>query len=1152
MTNMNQLNSTETDPLTTSWLDRPILSALPKIKIEAVLIAVVILLAVISRFYIVDLRVMSHDEVNHVVPAFDLYQGRGYRHDPVTHGPFQFHLLALSYFLLGDSDFSARVPSVLFSIATVVFVIFGFRRYLGKIGALLAGVFFLISPYMLFYGRYTRNESFVALFGVITLYAILRYLDKGENSALYLLTAAISLHFATKETAFIYVAQLLTFLALLFIARMTDVRWWKNEESRNSFVLLFTGALIFLFITLGLAAWNTAANKAAGEVVTTGISPFLIAEMITIGIALVAGILGIISLFRNVGLEKLRQERSFDLLILVGTLILPQLTAFPIKMIGTYTGLGWNPLDYSTTGILRIAAFLIGLTIISAVIGMLWKPRIWLRNFILFYAIFTVFYTTFFTNGFGFFTGIIGSLGYWLDQQGVERGSQPWYYYAFLQVPIYEYLAALGTLLAAYLGIRYNKLVSYPGFLLTQPEIPQQPEIEASETAEEEKPGSTDHTITFSAPLPTLALLIFWGITAVLAYSVAGEKMPWLTVHITLPLLLAAGWGVGCLVEMIPWKKLIENRSWLALVILPVFIASLMGIMGTLVSSVPPFQGNTLDQLQSTSTFIFAVLGFVFSGWGVLYFLHDWQASQMLRIFTVFLFAFLSILTARAAARASYINYDNATEFLVYAHAARGPKDILAQVEEISKRTTGGLDIAVAYDNDALYPYWWYFRDYSKKQWFTNNPTRDLRDAPVIIAGEENWGKLDAITRDNFIVYEYMRLWWPMQDYYNLTWDRIWGTIRDPEMRTAIFKIWLNRDYSDYARLTKNENLTLSTWRPSAKLRMYIRKDIIAKIWNFGAAPALPETTTVDPFLQGMVDLQADQVFGKPGTEPGQFNAPRGIAFAADGSMYVSDSRNHRIQHLTTSGEVLQVWGSFADTAQGQAPGGTFYEPWGIAVDNEGFVYVADTWNHRIQKFTADGQFVKMWGYFGQAENPDGFWGPRDIAIDKQGRLFITDTGNKRIAVFTTDGEFITQFGTAGFELGQFDEQVGLAIDSQDRIYIADTWNQRVQVFGSDPAIPSYIPQLSWELPASWLGESLENKPFIAIDANDHVFVTDPEKFRVLEFDAAGKFIRGWGDYSPGPDGFGLPSGIEVDAEGHVWVSDAGNNVIMRFTLPQP
>jgi uncharacterized membrane protein len=144
-----------------SWLDRP-LTFLTQWNIEKVLAVVILLLTVISRFYMLGERVMSHDEVNHVVPSWELYQGSGYRHDPVTHGPFQFHIVALSYFMFGDSDTSARIPAALFSIAAVAVVLFGFRRYLGRTGALIAGLMFMISPFLLFYGRYTRNEALLS------------------------------------------------------------------------------------------------------------------------------------------------------------------------------------------------------------------------------------------------------------------------------------------------------------------------------------------------------------------------------------------------------------------------------------------------------------------------------------------------------------------------------------------------------------------------------------------------------------------------------------------------------------------------------------------------------------------------------------------------------------------------------------------------------------------------------------------------------------------------------------------------------------------------------------------------------------------------------------------------------------------------------
>ena len=164
-----------------NFLEKPLLNGIKKITLMDLLILILIVIAVISRMYGLGDRVMSHDEVNHVVPAFDLFSGRGYRHDPVTHGPFQFHLMALSYFLFGDNDFTSRLPHALISIATVIFVATYFRKYLGKIGSLAAGILFTISPFMLFYGRYARNDTICIFLGVTAIYALLRFFES-KNS----------------------------------------------------------------------------------------------------------------------------------------------------------------------------------------------------------------------------------------------------------------------------------------------------------------------------------------------------------------------------------------------------------------------------------------------------------------------------------------------------------------------------------------------------------------------------------------------------------------------------------------------------------------------------------------------------------------------------------------------------------------------------------------------------------------------------------------------------------------------------------------------------------------------------------------------------------------------------------------------------------
>jgi DNA-binding beta-propeller fold protein YncE len=327
---------------------------------------------------------------------------------------------------------------------------------------------------------------------------------------------------------------------------------------------------------------------------------------------------------------------------------------------------------------------------------------------------------------------------------------------------------------------------------------------------------------------------------------------------------------------------------------------------------------------------------------------------------------------------------------------------------------------------------------------------------------------------------------------------------------------------------------------------MYVRKDVAAKLWDYGVGPA-PEEVVADPYENGQVELSADLVFGSEGTEPGGFNAPRDVAVGPDGSIYVADSRNHRIQRFAPEGELLNAWGTFADVAAGAAPEGTFNEPWGVAVGPDGSVYVADTWNHRVQKFDSGGTFQAMWGYFGQGEDPFAFWGPRAVAVDDQGRVYVSDTGNKRVVVFDSQGGALTEFGGVGVEPGYFDEPVGLTVDGEHNVYIADTWNQRVQVFREENG--SFVPETTWEI-AGWYGQSLDNKPYLAVDGQGRVFVTDPEGARVIEFTDGGDFIRYWGSFGVGPEGFGLASGIAVDMSGSVWVSDGGNNRLMRFALP--
>jgi DNA-binding beta-propeller fold protein YncE len=301
--------------------------------------------------------------------------------------------------------------------------------------------------------------------------------------------------------------------------------------------------------------------------------------------------------------------------------------------------------------------------------------------------------------------------------------------------------------------------------------------------------------------------------------------------------------------------------------------------------------------------------------------------------------------------------------------------------------------------------------------------------------------------------------------------------------------------------------------------------------------------------------LAAEQIFSGE-RYPRGLNAPRSIAHGNNADFYIADSRNHRILHIASDGSLLHEWGTFGDAVTGNAPIGTFNEPWGVAVGPDGSVYVTDTWNHRVQKFTSDGQPLLMWGQYGQpaAGNPaslSSFWGPRGIAVDANGNVLVADTGNKRIVVFDKDGNYLTEFGSAGFDPGQFDEPVGIAIAPNGTVYVTDTWNQRVQAFTPSQDGKFYFPTLQWDI-NGWFGQSVDNKPFIAVSPDGHVFVTDPEGYRVIEFTAEGQFVRTWGDYGNAADEIGLAAGVTVDPLGLVWVTDAGNNRILQYRLPAP
>jgi len=1085
----------------------------------------IVLAAIFSRLYVLGERVMSHDEINHVYFAFQFFNGGEYVHNPITHGPLQFHLLEWSYFLFGVSDFTARIPAAFFSIITVFFVL-KFRRYLGKIGTYAAAVLFIISPYMLYYGRYARNEAIAIFFSVATAWAILRYLDNGEKKYLYLTAAFTALHFTTKETAFIFTAELMVFLGILFLYRISRLNW-QREKLRNIFFILLLLAAVMLVGAIGsnivpgmIAQTSVEAGEALQAVQDAPVeeatsSPYVLYIILAAAIFFIAAVIVVII---GYGWKDLARERTFGMILFQLTLVFPQLSAFPAFWLKLPVS-DFNNLE----AVQQISVITVVFLIISIILGGLWEPKKWLVAAGIYYGLFFLFYTTFFTNTGGVYSGLVGSLGYWLEQQGVERGSQPWYYFTLIQIPLYEYLALIGTFVTGFITIRWstrkNKEINSSQLLMVDPE--------------------SDTTSLDNSRRIALFMLLVISVLNLLAYTYVGEKMPWLTVHLTWPRWLLTGWVIGKLIEKTNWAALNTAKGIGIILSILAGIFSLFKAITLWVAPIPPFGGSQTPQLQVTGEFIAYLLLLGAAIYFLIRLTHGWQPKETNRLVGLTFLVILGALTIRHASLASYKNYDLPDEYLVYAHAARGPKDALEQIESISLRTTGAKDIQIGFDNHASYPFWWYLRDYPNRFEFFENPTRELRNYPLILAGEQNYHLLEPIVRKDFVEFEYPRMVWPNQDYFNLEFYTNYlknPTTRGP-MLNALLQVWLNRDFSAYSQVT-GQNVGIMKWNPSQRFKLYVRKDVAAQVWQYGA---IAEAIEIEPDIYQTGRLELTPTIAL--TELG-LNGPKGLAVGPDNTLFIADTSNNRIVHLSKDYQILHTWGSegFAD--------GQFNQPWGIAVDQNGLVYVTDTWNHRIQKFTAEGEFLLSWGEYGQGESPFHVWGPRGIDLDLDGNVIIADTGNKRVIVYSSNGTFVQEFGGVGYLEGQFDEPVGVSISPiTNQLFIADTWNQRVQAFENIDGT-GFKPMLSWDIDG-WYGQNLDNKPFITADTLNRLIVADPESARILVFSRDGEFLGYFGELDPiGPQGFGVIGGVAADNLGGLWISDSVKNEIKYFHIP--
>ena len=174
----------------------------------------------------------------------------------------------------------------------------------------------------------------------------------------------------------------------------------------------------------------------------------------------------------------------------------------------------------------------------------------------------------------------------------------------------------------------------------------------------------------------------------------------------------------------------------------------------------------------------------------------------------------------------------------------------------------------------------------------------------------------------------------------------------------------------------------------------------------------------------------------KTGNGPLQFSYPIGITIhPTTGQIFIADTDNHRIQ-------VLNKDLTYSHSMEGSSPE-QFNQPWDVTFDNEGYLYVADCYNHCIKKLTSTEQYISTFSSYGS--NPGQIKDPTSIIIDNN-LLYVSEWGNNRIAIFDTNGCFIHCFGKSGSGEGEFDHPQGITVDLLGNLYVSDTYNNRLVV----------------------------------------------------------------------------------------------------------
>lgn len=305
-----------------------------------------------------------------------------------------------------------------------------------------------------------------------------------------------------------------------------------------------------------------------------------------------------------------------------------------------------------------------------------------------------------------------------------------------------------------------------------------------------------------------------------------------------------------------------------------------------------------------------------------------------------------------------------------------------------------------------------------------------------------------------------------------------------------------------------------------------------------------------------------------------QFNGPRAVAADGLGNLYVADAGNHSIRKITAAGVVTTLAGVAGSQGytDGAGTAAKFGEPFGIAADTSGNVYVADTLNNTIRKITPAGVVSTLAGN-GKQGSSDGtgtaaqFNEPRGVAVDSAGNVYVADYQNSLIRKITAAGVVTTLAGAARQEgstdgtgtAARFKAPNGIAVDSSGNVYVTDSGNRTVRKITSAGVVTTFAGSATGAGSATdgtGTAARFGDPRQLSVDSAGNLYVADYTAHTIRKITPAGVVttVAGTSGSTGSTDGTGTaalfyyPSGTAVDSSGNVYVADTSNHAIRKIS----